>query len=37
VAIAVPASIPTLSEWGLLILSALMAAFFIYFHRRQAR
>ncbi len=37
VALAVPASIPTLSEWGLLILSALMAAFFIYFHRRQAR
>ncbi len=36
VALAVPASIPTLSEWGLLILSALMAAFFIYFHRRQA-
>lgn len=37
VALAVPASIPTLSEWGLLILSALMAALFIYFHRRQAR
>lgn len=33
----VPASIPTLSEWGLLILSALMALFFVGMHRRQMR
>lgn len=33
----VPTSIPTLSEWGLLILSALMALFFVGMHRRQMR
>lgn len=32
-----PTSIPTLSEWGLLILSALMALFFVGMHRRQMR
>mgnify|MGYP006160673925 CR=1 FL=1 len=33
----VPTSIPTLSEWGLLILSALMALFFVGMHRRHMR
>ena len=37
VALSVPASIPTLSEWGLLILSALMGVFFVATHRRQTR
>ena len=34
--VAIPTSIPTLSEWGLLILSALMAAFFAIFYRKQS-
>ncbi|RYF07365.1 MAG: IPTL-CTERM sorting domain-containing protein [Comamonadaceae bacterium] len=34
---AAPASIPTLSQWGLMILSALMAGFFAFTHRRHMR
>jgi uncharacterized repeat protein (TIGR01451 family) len=37
VTLSAPASIPTLSEWGLLILSVLMVAFFAVLHRRQMR
>lgn len=35
--VAIPTSIPTLSEWGLLILSALMGVFFLVSQRRQMR